>query len=142
MAKERIHTLVEPVQFGSETITQVTITRKLKHLRSCTLRAGADAKGEVSVSLDFGTLIDLGAKMIGHPVAVLEEFAEEGPVGRQSRRRTIFVQAPRDWAKAVTVAVKVMGIQPSEVWEFDLDDLTFWLERAEEWVSWQKSNTR
>ncbi len=35
-----------------------------------------------------------------------------------------------------------MGIQPSEVWEFDLDDLTFWLERAEEWVSWQKSNTR
>ena len=77
MAKERVHTLAEPVQFGSETISQVMITRKLKHLRNCTLRAGADAKGEVSVNLDFGTLIDLGAKMIGHPVAVLEEFAEE-----------------------------------------------------------------
>ncbi|MFC0710755.1 hypothetical protein [Azorhizophilus paspali] len=77
MAKERVHTLAEPVQFGSETITQVTITRKLKHLRNCTLRAGADAKGEVSVNIDFGTLIDLGAKMIGHPVAALEEFAEE-----------------------------------------------------------------
>ncbi|TKD40584.1 hypothetical protein [Azotobacter chroococcum] len=77
MAKERVYILTEPVQFGTETITQVTITRKLKHLRSCTLRAGADAKGEVSVNLDFGTLIDLGAKMIGHPVTVLEEFAEE-----------------------------------------------------------------
>lgn len=77
MAKERVHILSEPVQFGSEEITQVTITRKLKHLRTCTLKAGADAGGGVSVNIDFGVLIDLGSKMIGHPPAVLEEMGEE-----------------------------------------------------------------
>ena len=34
-----------------------------------------------------------------------------------------------------------MGVQPSEVWEFDLDDMAFWIARAEEWTEWQKSNT-
>lgn len=77
MAKERIITLREPVTFGSETISQVTVTRKLKHLRGCTVRAGADSKGGVSLDLDYGTLIDLGAKMIGYAPAVLEDFSED-----------------------------------------------------------------
>lgn len=34
-----------------------------------------------------------------------------------------------------------MGVQPSEVWEFDFEDLQFWLDRAEEWTGWQKNNT-
>lgn len=77
MAKETSHKLKEPAQFGSELIEQITISRKLKFLRGCTLRAGADAKGGVSIDLDYGVLIDLGAKMIGHPPSVLEEFCEE-----------------------------------------------------------------
>jgi hypothetical protein len=34
-----------------------------------------------------------------------------------------------------------MGVQPSEVWEFDFDELDWWLERAEEWAEWQKNST-
>jgi len=77
MAKEKTITLSEPVQFGSETISEVKVTRKLKHLRGCVVKAGADSKGGFSLDLDYGTLIDLGAKMIGHPPSVLEEFDEE-----------------------------------------------------------------
>lgn len=77
MAKERVYVLQEPITFGKEEITEVTITRKLKHLRTCSLRAGADASGGVSVNIDFGVLIDLGSKMIAQPPAVLEEMSEE-----------------------------------------------------------------
>lgn len=89
MAKQTTHTLVEPVQFGSEQITQITISRKLKFLRGCTLRAGADAKGGVSIDMDYGTLLDLGAKMIGHPAAVLDDFAEDD--------QSLVIQAANDF---------------------------------------------
>lgn len=77
MSKERVYELKQPVSIGSEDITQVVIARKLKHLRNCSLRAGADADGGVSINIDFATLIDLGAKMIGRLPAELEEFGEE-----------------------------------------------------------------
>lgn len=81
MAKEKIYTLKEPVTLGdsakAETITEVTITRKLKHLRNYSVRAGADNKGGVSIDIDFGTLIDLGARMIGRLPGELEEFSED-----------------------------------------------------------------
>lgn len=89
MTKQTTHTLAEPVQFGSEQITQITISRKLKFLRGCTLRAGADSKGGVSLDMDYGTLIDLGAKMIGHPAAVLEDFAEDD--------QSLVIQAANDF---------------------------------------------
>lgn len=38
----------------------------------------------------------------------------------------------------MTVVVKVMGVQPSEVMDFDFDELNWWLERAEEWGKWQE----
>jgi hypothetical protein len=41
----------------------------------------------------------------------------------------------------VTVVVKVMGVQPSEVMDMDFDDLNWWLERAEEWTGWQTKAT-
>lgn len=41
----------------------------------------------------------------------------------------------------MTVVVKVMGVQPSEVMEMDFDDLNWWLERAEEWTEWQTKVT-
>lgn len=81
MAKERNYTLKHPVTLGigdkAEIITEVTITRKLKHLRNYSLRAGADDKGGVSINIDFGTLIDLGSKMIGRLPGELEEFDED-----------------------------------------------------------------
>lgn len=77
MAKERVHVLSVPVMFGKEEITEVTIARKLRHLRSCSIKAGADGNGGVSINIEFGTLIDLGSKMIGHTPAVLEDMAEE-----------------------------------------------------------------
>lgn len=76
-SKERVFILSEPVSIGSEEITQVTIKRKLKYLRGCSVRAGSDGAGGVSINFDFDTLIDLGSKMIGQPVSTLEEFSEE-----------------------------------------------------------------
>lgn len=76
-AKERVLKLKEAVHIGSEEITEVTIKRKLKYLRGCSVRAGADGAGGVSINFDFDTLINLGSKMIGHPVSTLEEFDED-----------------------------------------------------------------
>lgn len=77
MAKEKTHTLAEPVQFGSETVETLTITRKLKHLRGHSLRVSSDGKGNGGMDLDFATLIDLGAKMIGRAPAFLDELSED-----------------------------------------------------------------
>jgi hypothetical protein len=41
----------------------------------------------------------------------------------------------------VTVVVKVMSVQPSEVMEMDFEELNWWLERTEEWVEWQTKAT-
>lgn len=75
--KEKTMNLSEPVSFGSEQITSVTITRKLKYLRGYSLKVGADGSGGVTINFDFETLMDLGSKMIGHPISVIEEFAED-----------------------------------------------------------------
>lgn len=37
----------------------------------------------------------------------------------------------------MTVVVKVMGVQPSEVMDMDFEELDWWLQRAEEWNEWQ-----
>lgn len=39
----------------------------------------------------------------------------------------------------MTVVVKVLGIQPSEVMDMDFEELNWWLERAGEWGKWQES---
>lgn len=80
-AKERTIQLQEPVTIGTgekaEFITEVIIRRKLKYLRGCSIKAGADGSGGVSINFDFDTLIDLGSKMVGYPVSTLEEFSED-----------------------------------------------------------------
>lgn len=77
MAKETKITLLEPVQFGKETISELTVSRKLKHLRGHSLRVSADGKGSGAMDIDFSTLIDLGAKLVGQPPAFLEELCED-----------------------------------------------------------------
>lgn len=78
MAKERIHQLIKGVTIGSaDEITEVTITRKLKYLRGCSVQAGADGAGGVSIKFDFETLIELASKMVGLPLSTLEEFSED-----------------------------------------------------------------
>lgn len=77
MAKEKVIPLAEQVTFGKETLTELTVTRKLKYLRGHALRVTSDGKGSGGVDVDFSTLIDLGAKMVGHPPALLEELGEE-----------------------------------------------------------------
>lgn len=80
-AKERTYKLTEPVSIGTgekaEHITEVTIKRKLKYLRGCSVKAGADGAGGVSINFDFDTLIELASRMTGHNVSTLEEFDEE-----------------------------------------------------------------
>ena len=76
-SKETILPLTEPVQFGSETVTELTIVRKLKYLRGHALRVTSDGKGSGAVDLDFSTLIDLGAKMAGRSAAFIEEMDED-----------------------------------------------------------------
>lgn len=80
-AKERTIKLKEPVTIGTgdkaEHITEVTIRRKLKYLRGCSVKAGADGSGGVSINFDFDTLLDLGSKMVAYPVSTLEEFSED-----------------------------------------------------------------
>lgn len=75
--KEEAYTLKEPVEFGKETISEVLIQRKLKHLRNFSLRAGQGAGGETLINIDFGTLIDLAGKMVAYPLTVLEDMCEE-----------------------------------------------------------------
>lgn len=75
--KERIYKLKEPVHFGDDVIEEVTITRKLKFLRSHSLSVRVSDNNEVGLNLDFGTIIDLGSKMIGHPPAVIDEMHED-----------------------------------------------------------------
>lgn len=41
----------------------------------------------------------------------------------------------------MTVVVKVMSVQPSEVMDMDFEELKWWLERTEEWVEWQATDT-
>ena len=54
MAKEKTLPLQEPVEFGSETVTELTISRKLKYLRGYSMRVTSDSKGNGAVDLDFG----------------------------------------------------------------------------------------
>ncbi|MNJ63285.1 hypothetical protein D3C77_591780 [compost metagenome] len=77
MAKEKRIVLVEPVEFGSETVSELTMTRKLKFLRGHSLRVTSDGKGNGALDLDFSTLIDLGAKMAGRAPAFIEELGED-----------------------------------------------------------------
>ena len=77
MAKEKIIPLSEPVTFGKDTYNELTVTRKLKYLRGFALRVTSDGKGSGGVDIDFATLIDLGAKMVGHPPALIEELSED-----------------------------------------------------------------
>ncbi len=77
MAKEKKIVLIEPVEFGSESVSELTLTRKLKYLRGYSLRVTSDGKGNGALDLDFSTLIDLGAKMAGRAPAFIEELGEE-----------------------------------------------------------------
>lgn len=77
MAKEKKIVLIEPVEFGSESVTELTVTRKLKYLRGYSLRVTSDGKGNGALDLDFSTLIDLGAKMSGRAPAFIEELGED-----------------------------------------------------------------
>lgn len=77
MAKVKQLILKEPVVFGSETIAELTITRKLKYLRGHALRVTSDGQGNGGMDVDFATLLDLGAKMVGQPPAFLEELGED-----------------------------------------------------------------
>lgn len=76
MAREKTIQLHEPVQFGSETVEELTMSFKLKHLRGHALRIVGDGKGGGGLDLDFGTLIDLAAKLIGRTPAFLDELCD------------------------------------------------------------------
>ena len=77
MAKEKVMQLREPVTFGSETITELTLSRKLKYLRGHSLRVTSDGKGNGALDLDFSTLIDLGGKLAGRTTAFIDEMGED-----------------------------------------------------------------
>jgi len=79
MARENVYTLKEPVKFGSEEVTEVTISYKLKHLRSCTVKVGVEegSKDSALLALDMGQLIDLASKMTGRVPAFLDELCDE-----------------------------------------------------------------
>ncbi|MDR9749846.1 phage tail assembly protein [Pseudomonas sp. SZMC_28357] len=77
MATEKKITLKAPVQFGSESVSELVMTRKLKYLRGYSLRVTSDGKGSGAIDLDFSTLIDLSAKMIGRSPAFIDEVDED-----------------------------------------------------------------
>lgn len=49
---------------------------------------------------------------------------------------------PADWRSCLTLIAGVFHSPPGELEEMDIDQLTFWLERAEEWVQWQQKSSR
>ena len=89
MAKEKKIQLAEQVTFGKETFSELTVSRKLKYLRGHTLRVTSDGKGSGGVDIDFATLIDLGAKMVGHPPSLIEELSEND--------QAVVIQEARDF---------------------------------------------
>jgi hypothetical protein len=92
MAKEKSLVLKEPVQFGSESVTELTISRKLKYLRGHSLRITSDGKGSGAIDLDFSTLIDLGSKMAGRAPSFVDEMGEED--------QAVLIQEARDFLLA------------------------------------------
>lgn len=92
MAKEKSLVLKEPVQFGSESVTELTVSRKLKYLRGYSLRITSDGKGSGAIDLDFSTLIDLGSKMAGSAPAFIDEMSEED--------QAVLIQEARDFLLA------------------------------------------
>jgi hypothetical protein len=89
MAKEKIITLKAPIQFGSESVSELTLSYKLKYLRGHSLRVTSDGKGSGAVDLDFSTLIDLSAKLSARTPAFIEEMDEED--------QGILIQEARDF---------------------------------------------
>lgn len=77
MAKEKKVVLAESVEFAGETVSELTMTRKLKFLRGHSLLVTSDGKGNGAINLDFSTLIDLGSKMAGRPPAFIDELSED-----------------------------------------------------------------
>lgn len=64
--KEKLITLLEPIAFGSETITELKITRpKGKHLRS------------MPMDPNVGDFLDLAGKLTGYPPSVMDELDAE-----------------------------------------------------------------
>lgn len=89
MAKQKTITLAESVTFGKDTCSELTVVRKLKYLRGHALRITSDGKGSGGVEMDFATLIDLAAKMVGQPPALLEELCEDD--------QEVLIQEARDF---------------------------------------------
>jgi len=89
MAKEKTITLKEPVQFGSESVSELTLTYKLKYLRGYAVRVTSDGKGNGAIDFDFSTLIDLGAKLAGRAPAFVEEMSEDD--------QSVLIQEARDF---------------------------------------------
>jgi hypothetical protein len=77
MAKEKVITLKTPVAFGSETVSELMLSFKLKYLRGHSLRVTSDGKGSGTVDLDFSTLLDLSAKLSGRTPAFIEDMDED-----------------------------------------------------------------
>jgi hypothetical protein len=77
MAKEKVLTLKAPVAFGSETVSELMLSFKLKYLRGHSLRVTSDGKGSGTVDLDFSTLLDLSAKLSGRTPAFIEDMDED-----------------------------------------------------------------
>lgn len=92
MAKQKIIPLTEPVTFGKDTCTELTVVRKLKYLRGHALRITSDGKGSGGVEMDFATLIDLAAKMVGQPPALLEELSEDDQEALLKEARDFLLQ--------------------------------------------------
>lgn len=89
MATEKKIPLKEPVQFGSESVAELTLTRKLKYLRGHSLRVTSDGKGSGAIDLDFSTLIDLSAKMAGRTPAFIDDMDEDD--------QAVLIQEARDF---------------------------------------------
>lgn len=89
MAKEKTIQLKETITFGKDQVTEVIIKQKLKYLRGHSLRVSSDGQGNGAMDLDFSTLIDLGAKMIGQPAAFLDEMGDED--------QALIIQEARDF---------------------------------------------
>lgn len=78
MAREQVYTLKQPVKFGGEDVTEVTISYKLKHLRKCAVKVGvSEGKDDAVLNIDLGQLIDLSSAMIGRVPAFLDELGDE-----------------------------------------------------------------
>ncbi len=93
MARSVTRTLKEAAREGDKSVTEITLSYKLKYLRGHSLSAGRTKEGGEAMQFDVGSFIDIAAKMIGYTPDFLDELCEEDQQFVLGEARDFFINS-------------------------------------------------